>query len=718
MHSYIEIYQFTPQVSYKPIEALTPFIEQTMSDQNVEDLIGTDKLLAFKENIIKCMEVYYKLVGINEEVIAGKGMVEPKGVLPRYTESLIKYFQNLQQYVPGNKEIIVLEYSGVSTIKIRYKYTDSVIKKLVKLGLRDPKIFENPLSIFLKCGALHDLVGMLFICSSPYEKMWVARSLYNFFEFNYRTDDHLIYGFYTVQRKSGYRGLHCDHTLFNPRFDASFSEELEQVPYDSEELFSLLKDEDDEVTVLHKLKKYFNVEIQLHTTFENLWSAMEHRSSYNVHAKGKGRNAEITAQWKFLSDNMKNLEMQFERLQIDTEQAHFKEPLREGYAFIKTVFETFDTEGGKAYTKHKEMIKKIEDLEELFATHEISRQDYVQQILSEAERIDSFAQQQTDPSIQVVFKLASAFTYYGLANHRQFFNEYDIQQFVQKSLKQYKDIYTFIASHDHIYKGNMITVIAILRYLHLAQLYGYGLVDLKDVTFTYSTTPAVPYEESLSYFETVLSLFNQLNEEDLDTLRSDNSAYIRVIHQLDSLAQEWELLNAEDEAEQSVKTVKEIEKFRKKFINVSLLDQLETLLETDKITNVGFVVRFYSLLVWHSIYPPLDALKKIIKYSAYDKIKTSDILYYELASYKFLVQNRCEEMSDCQHDPKLKDHETEKIRHYQNYHRNNMIQQLFRIYRDEPIFNFHKARVHFEKLTQTTFKINHFSDTIEDCNIK
>jgi len=97
-------------------------------------------------------------------------------VLPRYTESLIGYFQELEKQVPADKEVTILEYSGVDTIKIRYKYTDSVIKKLIKLGLRNEKVLEEPLKIFLKGGVLHDLIGMLFVCSYPYEKEWVARS--------------------------------------------------------------------------------------------------------------------------------------------------------------------------------------------------------------------------------------------------------------------------------------------------------------------------------------------------------------------------------------------------------------------------------------------------------------------------------------------------------------------------------------------------------------
>ncbi len=64
------------------------------------------------------MKVYYKLVGIDDEVIVGKGMVEPRGILPRYAESLIGYFQNLQHYDTKNREIKVSEYCGANTIKI------------------------------------------------------------------------------------------------------------------------------------------------------------------------------------------------------------------------------------------------------------------------------------------------------------------------------------------------------------------------------------------------------------------------------------------------------------------------------------------------------------------------------------------------------------------------------------------------------------------------
>jgi len=714
MHSYIGIHQFTPQAKFKSLETLEPVVDKIMRDQNAEASLGADNLSTFRNSVMVCVEVYYKLLGVNEEVIASDGKVEPRGILPRYTESLIEYFQNLERYHPNNREIKTLEYSGVTTIKIRYKYTDSVIKKLVKLGLRDTTIFREPLKIFLKGGALHDLIGMLFICSNPYEKEWVARAMYNFFEYEYRADDHLVYGFHTVQRGSGYRGLHCDHTLFDPRFDMQFSEKIEPLPFNSEKIFTLLDEKDEEISVLHKLKSYFNIEIQLHTVFENLWASMEHRNSYNIQAKGVGRNAEITAQWKFLSDNMKNLEMQFERLQIDTEQAQFKDPHREGYEFIKYLFESFGEDNSQVYEIYRGMVKRIENLEDLFDAREISRQDYVEQMLAETKYIDGFIVKQSDPTIQVLFKLSVAYIHYGLANHRSFFNEYDLHRFVQESMKHYKNIHDFIGMNKNIFKGKLLDVIVLVRYLQLTQKYGYGLIDLKDVTLTYNTTPIVTYEIGLSYFELAISLLNRLSEEDLEPLRYDNSAYIKVIHRFDVLAQEWELFKTDADTEQGRKIEKEIETFRAKFIKPSLLRQLETLLETNKMTNVGFVVRFYSLMVWHNICQPVDALKQIVKYSAYDRIKTSDILYYDLSAYKYLVVNRCEKMSDCKKDIQFRNSNSEKIKHYKSYYKNNMIQQLFRIYRDESIYDFHKVRVYCEKLTEMTFKINYFSDTIND----
>lgn len=709
MYSYIGIHHFKPQPNYQPLDSLIPFIEQTMNDQNALSVIGEEKLAAFKKNIMQCMDIYYKLVGIDEEVIAGKGMVEPKGVLPRYTESLIGYFQELERKVPADKEITVLEYSGVDTIKIRYKYTDSVIKKLVKLGLNNPKLFEDPLKIFLKGGALHDLIGMLFVCSYPYEKEWVARTLYNFFEYDNRTDDHLLYGFYTVEKKSGYRGLHCDHTLFNPRFDSDISEENDSVSTDPNTLFTLLNAEDKNIDVLRKLKDYFNIEIQLHTTFESLWSSMEHTSSYNIQAKGSGRNSKITVQWKMLSDAMQNIEEQFERLQVDTEQARFEVLHHGGYIPIKALL---DELGSNTYPIHAASVKKVEDLEDDLKSHEISRQDYVEQLQKEANYIDNFAEKQNNSSVQIIFKMHSAFIYYGLSNQGEYFNTEDIHEFVKMALKSYREISDFLSTHSEVHKGDLINIVAIFRYLYLGQKYGLGLMNPPKEIFTDGDVPAVSYAESLSFFETGISLLNRLGEEEQGYLKRDSANVIKIIHHYDLQAREWELFNKESDSSKSIESAKNIAQFREQFVNVSLHEKFNTLLESDKVKNIGFVVKFYTTLVWHGFLRPRDALKQIIKYSSYDKIKASDLFYYELSAYRFLIIRRCEVISDCDKDIAERYSDPVRIEHYKNYHRKNMIQLLFRIRKSESAYKFHKARLYFEQLTQTRFKIDHFSDMI------
>ena len=708
MQSYIGIHHFLPKTDYKPLEELIPVIEQTMSDQNAGSMIGEANLPHFKEGILKCMEVYYKLVGIDEEVIAGKGMVEPKGVLPRYTESLIRYFQELESKVPADKEIIVLEYSGVDTIKIRYKYTDSVIKKLVKLGLYNPIIFEEPLKVFLKGGALHDLIGMQFVCSYPYEKEWVARTLYNFFEYDNRTDDHLLYGFYTVEKKSGYSGLHCDHTLFSPRFDADISGQNATVSADTDTLFSLLDPEDQNIDILRKLKNYFNVEIQLHTTFESLWSSMEHSNNYNIQAKGAGRNSKITVQWKMLADVMKNLEEQFERLQIDTEQARFEVLHHGGYIPIKALL---DELGSNTYPIHAASVKKVEDLENDLKSHEISRQDYVEQLEAEARTIEDFASKQNDPAAQIIFKMLSAFIYYGLANQGEYFNPEDIREFVKKALKSYRDIINFLSTHSEIYRGELINIVVIFRYLYLGQKYGLGLMNPPKEIFTDDDVPAVSYTDALSFFETGISLLNRLGEDELKYFKKDSANVIKVIHQYDLQAREWELFNKESDSPRNAELAKCIAHFRQEFVNVSLQENFNTLLESNKVKNIGFIVKFYTTLVWHGFLRPRDALKEIIKYSAYDKIKASDLFYYELSAYRFLILQRYEAFNDCIMDLPEQYSDPIKIKHYSDYHRKNMIQLLFRIRKSESAYKFHKAKLHFEQLTETKFKIDHFSET-------
>ena len=121
MHSYIATHQFTPQARYRPLETLRPLIEQTLKDQNAGNILKEEVYLDFIEKMMQAMAVYYKLVGVTDEVIEGEGKIAARGVLPRYTESLISYLRDLQKIQPDIKEVKILEYSGVTTMKIRYK---------------------------------------------------------------------------------------------------------------------------------------------------------------------------------------------------------------------------------------------------------------------------------------------------------------------------------------------------------------------------------------------------------------------------------------------------------------------------------------------------------------------------------------------------------------------------------------------------------------------
>jgi len=707
MHSYIEIYNITPTPEYKPLAALEPMIRKSMQEQNASAVIGKETLDAFTQKILSCMQVYYRLVGIDETVTAGKGTVVPQGILPRFTEGLIAYFQTLKEQIPQNKEMAVLQYSGVTTIKIRYKYTDSVIKKLIKLGLKDPAILDEPLRIFLKGGALHDLIGILFIYSSPFEREWVARALYSFFEYDHRTDDHLLYGFYSVKRKSGYKGLHCDHTIFYPKFDTRFSRNNGNNRAGNG-IFSLFNPSMSNLEVLDTFRTFFNVEIQLHTTFENLWAGMEHRNSYNIQAKGVGRSEKIAAQWSLLSDTMKNLEMQFEHLQVDTEQSRFDVGYRHGYTFVKSVLERLDD---TAYQSYLDYIKRSEELEEVLKHHEISRSDYVAQSNLLAEDLETIAASQSHPTLEILFLMQSAFVRYGLANHRDYFNSVDIYHFVSIALKKYLAIYEKLKADETIYKCNLLTIITILRYQQLAQQYGLGLIHTGEGVMSKEERVLVGYETNLKLFKDVLTQMNELSPEELLEIKADDAAFLKIIHRTDVLAREWELLINESPQEHA-QIGKAVADFRVRYITPELLEHFQTLLENNKIKNVGYVVRFYTTLLWHGFILPMDALKQIIRYSSYDKIKTSDLFFYELAAYKFLVVDRCESLEDCKCSKEERMMPEVRIAYFEEFHCQNMIRQLFKIYRNEPRFTFLRAKFRFEQLTGTLFKMDHFSEML------
>jgi len=436
---------------------------------------------------------------------------------------------------------------------------------------------------------------------------------------------------------------------------------------------------------------------------------MEHTNNYNIQAKGAGRNSKITVQWKMLSDNMKNLEEQFERLQIDTEQARFEVLHHGGYMPIKEILHEL---GSNTYPVHAASVKKVEDLENDLRSHEISRQDYVERLQREAHYIDGFASKQTHSSVEIIFKMHSAFIYFGLSNQSEYFNSEDTHAFVKKALKSYKIIITLLSRNAEIYGNALINIIAIFRYLYLGQKYGLGLMNPPLETFKDSDVPAISYAESLSYFKTGISLLNGLSEEELVYLKKDSAHGIKIIHHYDVQAREWELFNQAEDSPQNAELAKNIAQFRAQFVNVALQNQFSALLELDEIKNVRFIIKFYTTMVWHGFLRPRDALKQIIKYSAYDKIKASDLFYYELSAYRFLILQRCETINDCTKNLEERYSDPVKVEHYKDYHCKNMIQLLFRIKKSESAYKFNKVRLQFEQLTQTAFKIDHFSEMI------
>ena len=701
MHSYIDVFNFTPPARFKPLAKLKDEILQRMKEQGAEKKLGKEESKRFVGKMMACMKSYYYLIGADTE---NGNSTAPNGLLPRFAHALTGYFDRLASLPEANKEIAVLQASGVTTIKVRYKYTDSVIKKLVKLGLRDMSVLNDPMGVFLKGGALHDLIGMQFVCSSPYEREWVARALYSFFEYDHRTDDHLLYGFYSVRRESGYRGLHCDHSTFYPRFDETLAdrEALDDVSVDMYEPGM------DEYEVLRRFRKLFNIELQLHTAFENLWAGMEHRNSYNVQAKGAGRSEKIAVQWNMLSDAMKNLEMQFERLQVDTEQARFEVGYRHGYTFVASVLKRLDE---KAYDTYRKYVAKSESLETLLHHHEISRQAYVEESLAIAKEIEEVAAKQSYPTLKILFLMQSAFIHYGLANHRNYFNSEDIYRFVQEALKYYLSIYEMLKADDSIYKSNLLKIIVILRYQQLAQQYGLGLIHTGEGVMSGAERQLVNYDTNFALFKDVLEQLNELTPEELSEIKADDAAFLKMVHRTDVLAREWELLVNEPPKEHA-RIVKEVARFRERYITPELTEHFETLLDHNKIKNVSYVVKFYTTLVWHGLILPLDALRQIIRYSAYDKIKTSDLFYYELAAYKFLAVEKCESLATCREKQENRTMSERRRAHFEDFHRKNMIRQLFKIYKNESRFSFLRAKFRFEHLTGTHFKMDHFSEKL------
>ena len=121
MHSYIEIHHLSPKPKYHKLDKLNIIIDEFLFEQNVISKMDQASCDTFRDNIAKCMKIYYRLVGIDDSVIEQKGKIAPIGLLPRFTRSLIGYFRGLEGEIPDNNEMKTLIYSGLNSIKIRYE---------------------------------------------------------------------------------------------------------------------------------------------------------------------------------------------------------------------------------------------------------------------------------------------------------------------------------------------------------------------------------------------------------------------------------------------------------------------------------------------------------------------------------------------------------------------------------------------------------------------
>jgi ppGpp synthetase/RelA/SpoT-type nucleotidyltranferase len=674
MQSYIQLFNLTPPANPKPLDELKSEIDNQIQIQDVHLAIDMD-IDTFRDKIIDALEIYYQLIGNNNS-----------GLLPRFVSALIGYMNGLYYQVPQNTQMHILALSGVTTIKIRYKYIDSVIKKLIKLAKRDISILDNPQDIFFKGGALHDLIGMQFVCSSPYEREWVARACYNFFYFDNRTDDHLVYGFYTLKRESGYKGLHRDHSVFEPRFDSRFAD-VKRGDYDTFD--SSMSD----LEVLQNYAHLFNIELQIHTAFESLWSSMEHKYSYNIQAKGLGRDEKIRAQWHLLSDSLSNLEMQFERLQIETEEAQYTKDYINGYKFAKDLLSSIDT---KAYKLYKEHIDTNKKLDELLRKHEISRQEYAIKCYQLVQDINQHSNSYDDATITILFRLQSAYINYSLANKQEYFNTYDISVFVKTTLSYYLKLHADLSKCQDVKHKKLLQIAINIRYLQLSQKYGLGLIHTDDSMIDEDEKCMLDYDTNLKLFVEVIEILNSLDDDSLKAIKQDDIAFLKIIHRSDIFAREWEIFANKSQSQQQYIS-NQIAKFRDRYINQTLKEHFDNLIQDNKIRNIGYILQFYTTLIWHGIIQPKDALKHIIRYSAYSRINQSDLFFYELSAYKYLVVDNHQ------------GYDEHRLNHLKDFHIKNMIRQLFHIHKEESIYKFLKAKYRFEHLCNVEFDLGHFS---------
>lgn len=607
----------------------------------------------FINNVTECVEIYEDLIGLENN---------GNGEIPNLTKKIIGYFkEHAEKY--DSKENKLLKTAGCIEIKIRYKFIDSVIKKVVKLCSQNLDLFDNKNKLFIDPTlGLHDLIGIKFICTYPYQKVWIARTLYNYFDIPNRGDEHLEYGFYNIDRESGYKALHCDIANFNPKYQI-------------------------------QIQSKWNVEIQILTSFEESWSKMEHSVSYNLLEKSGKKDASINAQWRLLSDSLKNIEIQFENLKNDTEQSTTIEYQKRGYGFL------FNNEENLK-SLISQVSEKLEKLEVKLVKHEVSRIEYINET---KEQIKFLKNKKYDENDTLKIKLQIAFIYYSYTNYHEFFNLKDIRNLVNSGILIYMNIMDYIVSTNLSDEHRLIVLNVGLRYGRLTQKFGYGLIDRDFFDENTNVSQLTDHLLAKKYLLYALVSLIKLHDSKLDIIKSDsNYTYFKIIHKLDFLCRELELGEKVEYLESYMfdgeiyvfyKTIKD---FRKKFITKELKENFLEANNNLKIKNAGFIINFYSTLIYYKLIKPIDCLSKLIDLSSYSNVLASDYFYYEISAYHIMFE-------EYKNKKNILEDEKEIYLHMKRYHIDNMIYLIYKIKKDENYFEYLKAKAFFKDTTGETF---------------
>ena len=653
-----------------------------------------------KERVLLSMLEYNKLVGINNDVLNDYINFPPNGILPQYTKEILSY---LSLDTGMSREINILRYSGIEEIKIRYKDADSVIKKLVKIGFTNIDELKNPLKVFLRGGTLHDLIGIQFLCAYKYQTKWLARALYNFFYISNQTDDHQLYGFYNVARESGYKGLHCDKAYWYPSFDKKFIEQT-NTSYSINDMQKILDNKETvEDNLLVKYHNVFNIEIQIHTVLQSTWAKMEYETNYDILEKGVEKNKEISVQWKMLSDNLTNIEKQFELLNSKTEESIYKD--NKEYKLFPTILKN-EKETLNIFNKSIEILSILErDLK----NHEISRKDYVNRLIQEIKYLENYLENnfKLDKSAIFIIKSQVAYIYYTFSNFKKYFNTQDIRNFLDNSVKYYNKIIHDL-SHNSEYKSvvakDLIIINAVVKYGRLTQKHGLGLINMSIINQNDLPNDInkqiINRDNGMQYIGYGIYALINLSDENYLILKNDKLIFFKTIHYLDKLIRDIELSHSENLIIRGLNGKDFvlgdlIQNFRKKYMNQKLVNSFTTELDKGTIKNPSLIVGFLSTLIINKLEEPVRILERIVKLSHYNTIKASDIFLYEYASYMFTYEYRCQEISDC---TSIKKVDKNRIEHYGKYYYENMINLLLRIKKEEDRYEFLKARTYFNEI--------------------